>query len=84
MVVIKIEMWPHGREEDRYTLGVAKIINDGEGTTELGDYNVELGHAGRFFGKSGVWKRGRVVGHQRELSPYHLVFKAIKAALGIR
>lgn len=84
MVVVKIEVWPHGREEDRYTIGEARIINDCTGTTELGNYGVELKHAGKFYGKSGIWKRGRVVGHQRELSPYHLVMKAIKAALGIR
>lgn len=84
MVVVKIELWPHGDESKARPLGVAMIANDGTGDVKTGSYEVQLAHAGRYFGKPGVWKRGRVESHNRQLSPYHLVLSSLKAALGIK
>lgn len=79
MVVVKIELWPHGDESKARPLGVMHIINDGTGTVEAGNYDVELKHAGNYFGKPGNWRTGRVVGYIRSLSPYHLVAMALRA-----
>jgi len=83
MVVVKIELWPHGNESQAKQIGEARIALDGvTATAERGDYAVELRHAGRFWGKPGNWKTGRLHDHARELSPYHLVMRAIAACLG--
>jgi len=86
MIVVKIELWPFGNpnHERARVLGVAKIANDGTGNIINGNYNVELSHAGKYIGKKGVWKKGRVENHKRMLSPYHLLYKALKAALKIK
>lgn len=82
MVVVRIELWPYGDPTKSRLLGVASISNDGTGTLQNGNYNVELSHAGKYIAiKKGVWKKGRVENHIRKLSPYHLVYKALKAAL---
>ena len=81
MVVVKIELWPGGDESKCRTIGIAKIANDCTGDSERGNYRVELSHSGSYFGRPGVWRRGRVFDHLRRLSPYHLVLDALKAAL---
>jgi hypothetical protein len=84
MVVVKVELWPNGDETKARTIGRIKIANDGTGTLERGNYNVELSHSGRYSNKPGVWKKGKVVGYRRlAQSPYHLVKMALTAA-GIR
>jgi hypothetical protein len=83
MLVVKLELWPHGHEDSRQPLGEIRIINDDTGTAQVGNYNVELAHSGRYYGRPGVWKRGRVEGFDRQgPSPYHLVLQALLAALG--
>lgn len=84
MIVVKIELWPLGDQAQARVIGQARIANDGTGTSELGNYDVALAHAGAYAGKPGVWKRGRVERHRRALSPYHLVARALQAALGGR
>ncbi len=80
MVVVKIELWPHGDQTKSRTLGVMSIANDGTGSVEQGNYKAELSHAGVYYGrKPGAWKRGMVLGYRRTLSPYHLVSMALKA-----
>ncbi len=81
MIVIKIEIWPRGDESKKRGLGNITIGNDGTGTSEHGNYEVALSHAGIYYGKKGIWKKGNVKGHSRKLSPYHLVHKAIAACL---
>ena len=84
MIVVKIELWPYGDHTKSRLLGVCSIANDGTGDKKHGNYNVELSHAGKYLSKNkGTWKRGRVEKHLRRLSPYHLVYKALKAALKI-
>jgi hypothetical protein len=57
------------------------IANDGTGTQEIGHYDCAVAHAGPYAGKPGAWRGGRVIGHLRKLSPYHLVREALAACL---
>jgi hypothetical protein len=84
MVVVKIEIWPRGEESEAKTIAVARIANDGTGTTSHGNYAVSLSHSGKFYGRPGPWKTGRVQKFNRLWSPYHLVFYALKFTLGLR
>lgn len=79
MVVVKIELWPGGNEEGKRRLGEIYIKNDGTGTELLGNYEYEISHAGKFIGR-GIFKRGRVKGFLRKLSPYRLLFRILKDA----
>jgi len=81
MLVCRIEIWPNGSFARRRTLGTVVIANDGTGTQEIGHYDCAVAHAGPHAGKPGAWKGGRVVGHLRKLSPYHLVREALAACL---
>jgi hypothetical protein len=83
VVVVKVELWPQGDASKAEKLGEVRIANDGTGTPARGNYNVELAHSGRYAGKPGVWRKGRVEGYDRVgLSPYHLVVAALESALG--
>lgn len=85
MVVVRIESWPNGDYKQSRLLGVCAIANDGTGDEKRGNYDVQLSHAGRFINKkTGPWKKGKVERHKRKLSPYHLVFAALKAALKLK
>ena len=84
MVVVKIELWPHGNEEKAREIGRAEIWNDGTGNEKHSNYGVNLLHSGIYFGKPGIWKKGYVEKHYRKQSPYHLVVKALKSALGMK
>lgn len=80
MIVVKIELWPGGDKEKARPLGVVTLFNDGTGDRATGNYNVIASHAGKFFGKKKEpYKKGRVVGFLRNLSPYRLLFRALKA-----
>ena len=81
MIVVRIELWPYGRQENAKLLGVCSISNDGSGDEQFGNYNVELSHAGKHIQKRATWKRGTVKCYKRALSPYHLVYEAIRACL---
>jgi hypothetical protein len=83
MVVVKIELWPHGDESKKRMLGQMNIINEGTGDVVFGNYSTELLHAGTYWGKPGFWKTAKNVIYNRTLSPYHLVAKCL-AACGIR
>jgi len=83
MVVVKIEIWPHGEQKNARDLGSIIICNDGTGSKDLGSYNIAVSHGGRYWGKPGVWKSGRLKNYRRSLSPYHLIAKAL-AVCGIR
>lgn len=84
MIVCKLEMWPGGREDLAYSLGVATIANVG-GDASTGEYDVKLFKAERYSPKSGVWKRGKVAGFPRlRLGPYDLLLRALAACIGQR
>lgn len=83
MVVVKIELWPHGDYMKAKQIGEVKIaLTEATPTGSHGSYEVELSHAGRYWGRPGVWKYGQLKNHVRELSPYHLVMRAIAACIG--
>lgn len=85
MVVVKIELWPHGDESQATQIGEARIALQPETHQPCNntvDYEVELRHAGHYWGKPGNWKTGRLKNHYRDLSPYHLVMRAIAACIG--
>jgi hypothetical protein len=79
MIVVTIELWPGGDRERKKPLGGLIIENDGTGTGGLGNYKVYALHGGRYFGKEGIWKKGKVQGFLRKLSPYRLVARALQA-----
>jgi hypothetical protein len=82
MVVVKIEMWPHGDRSKAYPLGTVLIANDGTGSTTTGNYEVTASHSGMFYGKRPEpYKTGKVAGFLRKLSVYRLVSRAL-AAIG--
>ena len=81
MVIVEIKLAPKGDLKQVRTIGIATIANDKTGDGNHGNYLVQLSHSGRFFGKEGIWRRGRVTGWNRNKSPYHLVLEALKSAL---
>lgn len=81
MLVVKLEVWPGGDQSRAYKVGEAYIVNDMTGTPEKGNYDVSLSHSGKHVQREGIWRRGKVMRHLRKLSPYHLVWKALKEAL---
>lgn len=38
MIVIKVEMWPYGEKQNKFTLASGMIENDGTGDTLFGNY----------------------------------------------
>lgn len=47
MVVVKVELWPGGYEENKREIGRMTITNTGEGTSERGNYDVKVKHSGK-------------------------------------
>jgi hypothetical protein len=83
MIVVKIELWPHGDELRRQQLGTAHIINNGEGTRTVGHYTVKLFKSGRSC--PGVWKAGSVRDFPRQaLGPWDLLYRALDEIVGPR
>lgn len=82
MVRVTIELLPGGFEKGKRTLGVIEIANDGTSADRrFGNYTAELSHAGMFFGKrKGPFKRAKVRGFLRSLSPYRLLCRILRAA----
>lgn len=91
MIVVRIEMWPGGDREKAYLLQEMAIANVG-GDAEKGDYAAVMSHSTTFKGNGlenpnnppehAVWKRARVRGFPRKLSPAELVRRAIYECLG--
>lgn len=42
MLVVRLELWPHGRENLAREIGRTYIANDGAGTVDRGDYKVAV------------------------------------------
>lgn len=83
MLVIRVELWPHGREEDRELLGIATVSNDGTGDKHTGNYTVALSkwepHADQ------LWKSDYVKGFPRlKRGPWDLLYRALRACVGKR
>ena len=86
MIVIRVEMWPHGDESRKSELGIAYVANDGTGTSQVGNYDVQLMKSASMGARrSGVWKTGRVEGFPRlRLGQWDLIFRALLATVGYR
>ena len=62
MIVINVELWPHGDEKKKKSLGTMVIKNDGTGTNDRGNYEFSLrGKGGRPMASGGIldWPRNR-------------------------
>lgn len=80
MIVVKVELWPHGDKDKAVLLGVGSIANLNTGTETTGEYAAVLMHKG---GRE--WKRGKVTGFKRKkLLAWDLVYLALKALIGDR
>lgn len=76
MIVIKIEIWPHGDMSKARILGVGTIANTGQGTNQVGQYEA-------FFdsmGPGGSQHREAVVRHfkRQEKDAWELLYLALK------
>lgn len=74
MLVVRIEIWPHGDQSRRKTLATGKIANTGTGTLTRGNYRVTLlDAAGR------PWRAGSVENFPRKrLLAWDLLYRALK------
>jgi len=95
MIRVTIEMCPKGHEQDRYTLGLIEIGNDGTGNAQRGNYKVILRKTPPWRGAlKHQWRTGKmdelpeddqiitgkVIGFDRHgRGPYDLLFRALKA-----
>lgn len=77
MIVVKVELWPGGKEDRKTSLGMAFIVNDRTGTRTHGNYTVMLG---KIKDATQAYRIGRVVGWARRGSPWNLLMLAIAAA----
>jgi hypothetical protein len=62
MIRITVQLLPHGDESRARTLGVMEIVNDGSGTTDVGNYRGTL-HA-EYTPQQG--RTGRVMNFSRQ------------------
>lgn len=77
MIVVKIEMWPGGNQENRYLLGSAILINDSSGSATWGDYECTL-----FLKGKRIWKQTYVAQFPRQrLNAWHLVKRMLENTL---
>lgn len=91
-VYVRVELWPQGDRSKAKLLQEAIIANVG-GTGTHGDYAVRVSHSTTFKGDGfanpirptppEVWREGRITRHARNLSPFHLVCKAVGRAIGL-
>lgn len=82
MLVVTVEVWPGGNPEYKRTMGVAHIVNTGEGNLAVGTYDVRLL---KWTKGGGIWRRGRVVEFPRKVGgPWDLLYLALKDALAGR
>ncbi len=82
MLVIKVELWPGGVEEEAETVGVMQIINDKSGSYGKGNYDARIL---KWEQVDKSWKEGRVEAFPRaKLSHWDLVYRALKSMVGYR
>lgn len=92
LLVVKIELWPHGDESRARCLGKAaialqKISSDGR----VGSYRYHLLKWGKSVSsmmehpKSNIWREGEVHGHDRiKRGPWDLLFMVLRDAVSSR
>lgn len=83
MIRITIELLPLGLEENRRTLGIAEIENDGTGNIGRANYRFRIwGELDIIQKKIRPWKSGRVTGFFRKSSSWKLLHLCLKKAFG--
>ena len=82
MLVIKVELWPGGDPGKAELVGGATVVNDGTGTWDRGNYDIEFsGERDKLTDHTAI-KRVRVEGFPRlELGAFELLRRAF-AKLG--
>lgn len=75
MLVIRVEVWPKGKEAHKKLLGQAVISNDRTGSEELGNYDAE-------FRGDGKTLRAKVAGFPRTMRFWSLICVALNNAIG--
>lgn len=63
MIVIRIELWPDGEEENKRHLGTGIIINTGGGTRRRSNYAYMLSQRNN---PSKAWREGQLLNWPRE------------------
>lgn len=76
MIEVIITLVPSYAPANREVIGKVLICNNGEGTTEVGNYDVTLYKAAKE-----IWKKGKVKGFSRKKGPYDLLYLALQACL---
>ena len=72
MIVVTVDLLPHGDETKKRTLATAVITNDGTGTEDVGNYAIGFGMP------DGTVKVGKVIGHKRKArSVWYLLHLAL-------
>lgn len=72
MLVVKIELWPNGHAAGSRELCRGFIVNDGTGTGDIGNYYIRLKMP------DNTRNIGRVIQFPRNLSPWTLLYRALK------
>jgi hypothetical protein len=76
MIVVKVEVWPHG-EASAFEIDRVYIWNDDTGTATEGNYQVRV-HAASGNARGHGAKRKRIFGWPRSRSALALVREALK------
>ncbi len=80
MIVVRVELWPGGDPAKSKQIGLMVASNDCTGGKEHGNYNVFLFKPHTKEPRpEAVEASGRVEGHKRSLSVYHLVLRGLRA-----
>lgn len=88
MLVLKLEMWPHGDETRKREIGRTYIYNDGQGSARRGNYEVRVCRKDKYGtnlddlrnGK-GFTRTGRVEDYPRlSYNVWRLIARALKSA----
>jgi hypothetical protein len=72
MLVVKLELWPHGDKREARLLGQLIIANDCTGTAKVGNYTLSMAT------EDGGAEIGRVARHRRSTGAWTLVAKALR------
>ncbi len=82
MLIVKIEMWPGGAEEEAQTVGIMQIVNDESGSYGKGNYDARIL---KWEKTDESWKEGRIDAFPRaKLGHWDLVYRALKSMIGYR
>lgn len=80
MLVVKIELWPHGDEQKKREIGRTYIWNTGEGNVDKGEYAVAVCRRGSKE-RNNLTRTGLVKNYPRtKYNVWRLVIRALRSA----